>query len=65
MTKEQAIRWIKEIQNGKFDRNEMVDRIPRGRIAIKKWDDSLFGFGLEYGVIIGLMKAFDIDKGEL
>lgn len=65
MNKDQAIKWIKEIQNGNFDRNEIVSKIPRGSIAVSNWDEPLFTHGLEYGVIIGLMKVFNIDKNEI
>jgi len=65
MTKEQAIKEIKEIQNGKFDRNEIVSQIPRGEMAVRCWDDPMFAYGLEYGVIIALMKTFNIKKSEL
>jgi len=65
MTKKQAIKWIKEIQNGKFDRNEIVFKIPRGSIAIDKWNDVLFSYGMEYGAIHALMKAFNISEIEL
>ena len=61
MKKEQAIKWIEEIQCGKFDRNEIVFKIPRGSIAIDKWNDPLFSYGMEYGVIYALIKVFDID----
>ena len=64
MTKDQAIKWIKEIQTGGFNRNEIVNQIPRGNIAVKIWDDSLeFSFGMEYGAIMALMITYDI-KGE-
>ena len=64
MTKDQAIKWIKEIQTGKFDRNEIVDQIPMGKIAVKLWNDSPeFSFGMEYGAIMALMITYDI-KGE-
>jgi len=65
MTKTQAIQWIREIQSGKFYRNEIVDKIPRGRIAVTLWNDATFTYGMEYGVIMALMKAYDIEKGDL
>ena len=66
MTKNQAIEWIKEIQTGGFNRNEIVNQIPRGNIAVKIWDDSLeFSFGMEYGAIMALMMIYNIKKEEL
>jgi len=66
MTKNQAIGWIKEIQTGKFDRNEIVDQIPRGKIAVKLWNDSPeFSLGMEYGAIMALMIVYNIKKEEL
>ena len=64
MTKDQAIKWIKEIQTGGFNRNEIVDQIPMGKIAVKLWNDSPeFSLGMEYGAIMALMITYDI-KGE-
>lgn len=58
-----AIKWIKEIQNGAFKRNE-ID-VPKGRIAISCWNDPMFGYGMEYGAILAIMKIFNISSNEL
>ena len=60
MNKEQGINWIKEIQNGKFNRDDMKNEIPLGRIAEKLWDDTTFGYGMEYGIITAIIKVFNI-----
>lgn len=65
MNKKEAISWIKEIQIGNFERNELVDEIPRGEIAISYWDDSTFSYGMEYGVIMALIKIFKVTKNDL
>jgi hypothetical protein len=65
MTKEEAIKWIKEIQNGEYDRHMIINQIPCGRLARRFWDDSLFSLGMEYGAIMALMTAFKIKKDEL
>ena len=65
MTKDQAIKRIKEIQNGKFNQNEIFSEIPLGQIAVRKWNDPMFIYGMEYGMIMGLMIAFNIKKDEL
>ena len=64
MNKKDAIKLIKKIQNGKFDRNEIAD-IPKGELAKKYWNDALFAFGMEYGAILIIMKIFDITKKDL
>lgn len=63
MTREQGIEWIRKIQSGSFDRNE-ID-IPKGGIAFYKWDETDFEYGMEYGAILAIMKIFDIKKEEL
>ena len=65
MTKAQAIEWIKEIQGGDFDRNEMIAEIPRGLMAVEHWNNSKFSYGMEYGAILTLMKIYGIKKDEL
>jgi len=65
MAKDEAIGWIKSIQNGDFDRNEIVDQIPRGSVAVRYWNDSMFSYGMEYGAILALMITFNIKKDEL
>lgn len=58
MTKEKALSIIKEIQSGEWDRN--TPDCPKGLIAIDKWEDPLFSYGMEYGAIVGLMQVFDL-----
>ena len=62
-TKQDAIDYIKEIQSGKFDRND--PDIPRGVLAADVWYNSLFSYGMENGAIVALMKAFDISLTDL
>ena len=62
-TKEDAIKYIKDIQSGHFDRND--PDIPRGIIAADLWYDSKFGYGMENGAILALMLAFDISLADL
>jgi len=63
MDKAQSITLIKEIQDGKFDRNE-ID-VPRGNTAEVFWNDPMFSYGMEYGAILAIMKIFDINKKDL
>ena len=62
-TKQDAIAYIKEIQSGRFDRFD--PDIPRGKIAADLWESAKFGYGMENGAILALMKAFDISLEDL
>lgn len=60
MDKQQAIVWFREIQSGAgVDRTTFPDEF-KGSIPWRHWDDPLFTLGVEYGVLIALMRAFDI-----
>ena len=63
MYKYEAIKFIKKIQSGQFDREQI--EIPKGVAAIDLWDDSKFTYGMEYGAILALMVAFDISMKDL
>ena len=63
MNKSDAIKEIKNIQTGGFDRNKI--EVPKGLQAIRYWDDSMFSYGMEYGAIHALMVSFDISMDEL
>jgi len=60
-----AIQWIWKIQNGEgVDRTQFPESM-KGEIAKKYWDDSLFTYGIEYGVILALMEVFGIGEKDL
>lgn len=63
VNKEEAIKIIKQIQNGEWDRN--CPEPPKGKMTINVWDNSLFSYGMEYGAIVALMQIFSISKEEL
>ncbi len=66
MTREEAIQWIKDIQGGVgVDREMMRLLVPMGRVALQMIDDAGFSYGVEYGVLLGLMVAFDLTEGDL
>lgn len=66
MSRADAIAWIRDITSGAgIDRTDTPVLAHRGQIAVEKWDDPLFTYGLEYGALIALCKAFDIDMAEL
>lgn len=65
MTKIEAICWLKKIQSGSgVDRTKFSNSM-KGDVARSVWNDSLFTFGIEYGVMIALMKSFDITEEDL
>ncbi len=63
--KDQAIKWFKRIQNGSGVDTSIFPDILKGSIARDKWGDSLFTYGIEYGVLIALIKIFDIKLEDL
>ena len=66
MTKKEAIEWYKKITGGAgVDRYAALDVIKRGAIAEKLWDDPAFTLGMEYGVLIALVKTFDLTEKDL
>lgn len=66
MNKEEAIKWFKEIGNGVVgvDRTLFPDEL-KGRLAKNVWDDSIFTYGIEYGVLIALCKVFGITEDDI
>jgi len=65
VVKEQAIRYIKDVQNGKMDKT--INGVPVGKIVdgLNLWYDTNFSYGMEYGAILALMQLFDIEKDDL
>ncbi len=66
MEKAEAIKWFKEIQNGSgVDRSKFPDDM-KGRLAKKAWDaESMFTYGIEYGVLIALHEIYGITQEDL
>ncbi|KKW11478.1 MAG: hypothetical protein UY48_C0018G0012 [Candidatus Gottesmanbacteria bacterium GW2011_GWB1_49_7] len=65
MDRDMAIKWFKEIQGGDgVDRTKFPDEI-KGEIAKKFWNDSLFSYGIEYGVLISLIQIYGITGDDL
>jgi hypothetical protein len=67
MTKEEAISWYRKTTGGAgVDRWSVLDVLQRGSIAEKMWDsDATFSYGIEYGVLIALIKAFDLKREDI
>lgn len=59
--REQAIKKIKEIRNGSGLNREQFPDEAKGSIAKDFWNSCEFTLGAEYGYIIALMEAFDIE----
>ena len=65
MTKPEAIKWFKEIQGGAgVDRVDFPDSM-KGEVAKAVWNDTEFGYGMEYGVLFALRGVFDITAEDL
>ena len=67
MDKKTAIRLIEKIQGGRGTADLKDKAIPiecRGSIVKDKWNDSVFTIGIEYGIMTGLILAFDIKYDE-
>ena len=68
MNKQQVLAKINEIRSGSgIDRTAFENEFPdiRGELAETMWQNDIFGLGLEYGVIMGLIDAFGITADEL
>lgn len=65
MNKIEAIKWFKEITGGSGVNRYSFPEELKGQIARDNWNDSMFTFGIEYGVLIALMKAFNIKKEDI
>jgi hypothetical protein len=66
MNKAEAIDWYKQVTGGSgVDRTSPLDVIDRGSLAKRQWDDGLFTLGVEYGVLIALVRAFDLTKADI
>lgn len=61
VTATEAREWISEVCTEGVDRSKFVGRVPRGEMAKRYWDDPMFSYGVEYGVLMALVKVFDLD----
>jgi hypothetical protein len=66
MTKEEAWKWADEITIGGYGsgdaRAEYRQNYPIGKMAEGVWDDGLFTYGIEYGILIAVAKIFGPDS---
>ena len=65
MTKEEALAWIKTVPDGTLpERTEYRKKFMVGRLAVRYWDDTMFTYGVEYGILIALTKMFNLTPEE-
>ena len=66
MTREQVLELYNSVPDGSYPyRNWYAKKFPIGTAAKSYWNDSMFTYGIEYGMLIALAKAFDITPEEL
>jgi hypothetical protein len=68
MNKAEAIELFKSIQNGRGTgdlRSKFLENFGAGKLAINLWDDEIFTLGVEYGILVAFMLAFDLKKEDL
>lgn len=66
LSRADAIAWYQAITGGEgVDRNSVLDVLERGALAEKHWNDALFTYGIEYGVLIALISVFDLTNEEV
>ena len=66
MTRQQALRLYKKVPDGSYPyRSWYAKKFPVGTAAKAYWNDEMFTYGIEYGMLIALAKAFDIMPEEL
>ena len=60
LSKDEAQHWpVDMYTNGTYnDRNLYKERFGVGRMAESCWDDPLFTYGIEYGILIAVSKIF-------
>lgn len=63
--KKEAIKHIKDIQNGSGVKRDNFPEYMKGSIVKDNWNNSIFTIGIEYGYIIGIMNLFNITKENL
>ena len=63
--KEEAIKWVKEIQNGRMPSREFFPEDMKGTYAKNYWNNGRFTLGMEYGAILILLKFFNLTEKDL
>lgn len=63
--KDSAIEIIRSIQNGECGCFDYFPEELKGEIAKNQWHDEKFSYGMEYGLMLGLILAFNITVEEI
>lgn len=59
-----AQKIISLVQNGNGPTREEIPPELRGRFAVQNWDDPMFTYGIEYGIILGMLNIQEKFKNE-
>lgn len=67
MTKEEAIKWYKQIpEYGTYEeRSEYKEKFGAGTVAKRLWNQGEFTLGLEYGILIAIARIFDLTPDDV
>lgn len=65
MNRKEVIEWIKRIRSGTYEVDKHLVDISEEGIFEELWNNNTFNYGVEIGMLITLMFAFDIEKEEL
>ena len=66
MTKNEALKLLKKIKKEGLDRDKISSYVPSDSgLTVGEWNHPLFAYGLEWGVIIGIIRAFNINEDEI
>ena len=66
--RQEAIKWIKNLQGPDSFYPVILDSLPdtmKGELAKDKWNDTMFRYGSEYGMIAWIKFFFNISDEEL
>lgn len=55
---------ISQVQRGNGPSREEIPQCMRGKLAFQNWNDPLFAYGIEYGIILGMLKIQEKLKNE-
>jgi hypothetical protein len=62
MTQDEALNWATKIctKNGTYEeRMKYLEKFGVGEFAEKYWNDPVFTYGIEYGILIAVAKIYD------
>ena len=66
LTRDEALAWFKRVLDGTADEREAYRKLfGAGTVAEYLWNDPSFTLGVEYGIHMALVMAFDIKPEEV